>query len=169
MRAGSGDQLKLWLRVGPGRPLRGPRYLGRLGGQVARVHQDARATGRGTAVAEQKEDAVDDVLNLCRRTDQSRLLLAWLLANNPGSLTHCAQLTCEPPQWVALLELLGKLRICRDFLAHVSQHHSGIYGVHPDLGSEATAGGTAEEPALPARLGRDSPQDKPGELLTLSR
>lgn len=65
---------------------------------------------------------------------------------------------------MALQELLGKLRICRDFLAHVSQHHSGIYGVYPDLGSEATAGGTAEELALPAWLGQDSAQDKPGEL-----
>lgn len=91
-------------------------------------------------VAQQEEDAVDDVLNLCRRTDQSRLLLAWLLTNNTVSLTHCAQLTCELPQWVALLEFPGKLRVFSDFLAHVSQHHSGVYGVYPDLGPEATAG-----------------------------
>lgn len=72
------------MRVCSGRPPVVHRcHLGRLGGQVASVHQDARATGRGTAVAEQEEDAVDDILNLCRRTDQSRLLLAWLLANKP--------------------------------------------------------------------------------------
>lgn len=96
-------------------------------------------------VAEQEEDAVDDVLNLCRRTDQSRLLLAQLPANNTVSLTRCAQLTCELPQRVALLELPGKLSIFSDFLAHVSQHHSGVYGVYPDLGREATAG-TAPQP-----------------------
>lgn len=96
------------------------------------------------------------------QTSQGSCLLA--AGKQPWFPHPRAQLTCELPQWVALLELPGQVRVCRDFLAHVSQHHSGIYRVHPDLGSEATAGGTAEELALPAWLGRDSAQDKPGEL-----
>lgn len=70
---------------------------------------------------------------------------------------------------MALLELPGKLRVCRDFLAHVSQHHSGVYGVYPDLGPEATAGGTAEEGALPAQLRTRRPRTGLMSLLTLSR
>lgn len=54
---------------------------------------------------------------------------------------------------MALLQLLGKIRVFRDFLAHISQHHSGVYGVYPDLGPEATVSGTANELALPTCSG----------------
>ena len=47
------------MRVDPGKSPGVCRcHLGRLGGQVASIHQDATATGRGTSVAEQEEDAV---------------------------------------------------------------------------------------------------------------
>lgn len=77
------------------------------------------------------------------QSGQGSCWFAGLLANT-ASLPHCAQLTCKLPQWVALLELPGKLSIFSDFLAHVSQHHSGVHGVYPDLGPEATASGTAK-------------------------
>ena len=57
-------------------------------------------------------------------------------------------LTCKLPQRVALLQLLGELRVSQDFLAHGCQHHRWIHGVHPDLGPEGPEGRpqTAYEP-----------------------
>ena len=116
---------------------------GALGGQVPGVHQDTRPAGGGAAVAEQEEDAVDHVFHLYSgwRAGSARLGPAGSAQPpQPRPPLREAPLTCKLPQRVALLQLLGELRVSRDFLAHGCQHHRWIHRVHPDLGPEGPEG-----------------------------